>query len=103
MGDDIPTEASVLQALLGVLDPEIGESIVNLGLVGRIEIGSGRVHVVLIPTSATCPMSDLLLEESTNAVKRAVPDGVAVSVMLDWNATWDPTRMSPEMRSRFGW
>jgi metal-sulfur cluster biosynthetic enzyme len=100
---DVPTEAGVRQALSGVLDPEIGESIIDLGLLQRIEITPQRVHVVLIPTSATCPMSGLLLEDSIKAVKRACPDGMAVSVVLDWDATWDPHNMSPELQSRFGW
>jgi metal-sulfur cluster biosynthetic enzyme len=98
-----PDETRVRAALHGVLDPEIGESIVDLGLVLRIEIDAGRVHVVLIPTSATCPMSDLLLEDATAAVRATCPQGTAVSVTLDWGTPWEPQRMSPELQARFGW
>jgi len=102
-GTDVPTDAGVRQALREVLDPEIGESILDLGLIQQIEISPQHVHVVLIPTSATCPMSDLLIEDSIKAVQRAYPDGVAVSVVFDWNATWDRHNMSPELQMRFGW
>jgi len=98
-----PTEAGVRAALHAVLDPEIGESIVDLGLVLRIEPGAQRVHVVLIPTSATCPMSDLLLEDATAALRAACAPGTEVSVVLDWGTPWEPQRMSPELQARFGW
>lgn len=98
-----PPEAAVREALLGVLDPELGESIVDLGLVLRIEIAPRAVHVVLIPTSATCPMSDLLLEDTADAVRRACPDGTTVSAGLDWDTVWGPVRLSPALKSRFGW
>jgi metal-sulfur cluster biosynthetic enzyme len=102
---DIPevSEVTVRTALQAVLDPELGENIVDLGLVLRIEIAPARVHVVLIPTSATCPMSALLLEDATDAVQRACPLGTAVDVVLDWDATWGPERLSPALKSSFGW
>jgi metal-sulfur cluster biosynthetic enzyme len=96
-------ETTVREALQSVLDPEIGESIVDLGLVLRIEITPARVQVVLIPTSATCPMSELLLEDATDAVHRACPAGTAVEVVLDWETTWGPERLSPALKSSFGW
>ncbi len=102
-GPDVPTEADVRQALREVLDPEIGESILDLGLIQRIEISPQGVHVVLIPTSATCPMGELLVEDSIKAVQRYWPNGAAVSVVFDWDATWDRHNMSPELQKRFGW
>ena len=96
-------ETTVREALQSVLDPELGESVVDLGLVLRIEIAPARVQVVLIPTSATCPMSEVLLEDATDAVQRACPAGTAVDVVLDWETTWGPERLSPALKSSFGW
>ncbi|MEI2677949.1 MAG: metal-sulfur cluster assembly factor [Burkholderiaceae bacterium] len=101
--DTDPTEAVIRLALHEVLDPEMGESIVDLGLVQRIGIEPRRVHVTLIPTSATCPMSEVLLEDATEAVRRACPSGTEVEVDLDWQTPWEPHRMSPELKVRFGW
>ena len=98
-----PTEADIRIALQEVTDPELGESIVDLGLVQRIGIEPGRVHVVLIPTSATCPMSAVLLEDASAAVRKACPAGTVVDVELDWDTPWEPHRLSPEMKDRFGW
>lgn len=96
-------EAGVRDALQQVLDPEIGESIVDLGLVQTIEIAPGQVRVTLIPTSATCPMSELLLEDATDAVQRACPEGTLVDVVLDWDTPWEPHRLHPSLKARFGW
>ncbi|MFM9917233.1 MAG: metal-sulfur cluster assembly factor [Rhizobacter sp.] len=101
--DTVPTDAAIRLALQDVLDPELGESIVDLGLVQRIEIEPGRVHVVLIPTSATCPMSAVLIEDATDAVRDACPAGTAVEVDIDWSTPWEPHRLSPELKDRFGW
>lgn len=69
--DERALTEQVRAALGEVLDPEIGESIVDLGLVERIEVRAGRVEVLLVPTSATCPMAELLVEDATAAVQRA--------------------------------
>ena len=101
--DVSPTDDSIRTALREVLDPELGESIVDLGLVQRIGIEPGFVRVVLIPTSATCPMSEVLLEDAADAVRQACPAGTHVEVELDWDTRWEPQRMSPELKVRFGW
>ncbi len=102
-GPTPPDEAGVRDALQQVLDPEIGESIVDLGLVQAIAIMPGQVRVTLIPTSATCPMSELLLEDATDAIQHACPEGTLVDVMLDWDTPWEPDRMHPTLKTRFGW
>ena len=95
--------AAVMAALANVDDPEMGENLVDLGVVGRIEIGHGRVCVRLIPTSATCPMADLMVDDALSAVRRVCPPGTEVVVDMDWDIEWTPERMAPELRERFGW
>jgi metal-sulfur cluster biosynthetic enzyme len=92
----------VLAALREVDDPEIGENIVDLGLVGRIDVLPWQVNVSLVPTSATCPMTDLLVEHATDAVQRLYP-GTEICVEIDWDAHWTPQRMSAPLREAFGW
>ncbi len=98
-----PDEAKVREALHQVLDPEMGESIVDLGLVHAIDIRPGRVQITLIPTSATCPMGELLAEDAGEAVRQVCPRGTLVEVMIDWDTPWDAQRMHPGLKSHFGW
>lgn len=98
-----PTPQQLTEALREVLDPELGESIVDLGLVQHIEVGDCRVDVTLIPTSATCPMADVLVDDASAALRRCVPPRWEVEVMMDFDQTWSPQRLSPALRARFGW
>jgi ATP-binding protein involved in chromosome partitioning len=52
-----PTKEQVTQALEAVIDPELRRSIVELGMVRSIEIGTeGRVEVVVSLTTPGCPI-----------------------------------------------
>lgn len=95
--------AAVMAALATVDDPEMGENLVDLGVVGRVDVAGGRVSVRLIPTSATCPMADLMVDDALSAVQRACPPGTAVDVQMDWDSAWSPERLAPALRERFGW
>lgn len=96
-------ETRVREALMAVLDPELGESIVDLGLVQRISIAPHAVSVTLIATSATCPMGEMLLDDAGEAVRQACPPDTTVSVEIDWQTPWDPARLSPALKDSFGW
>ncbi|MCU0813605.1 MAG: metal-sulfur cluster assembly factor [Burkholderiaceae bacterium] len=97
-------DAVVLGALRDVFDPELGENVVDLGLVEAIAIEPGHLRVTLLPTSATCPMAELLLDDAHEALGRlGARYGVDTEAVMDWDGVWDPQRLSPELRERFGW
>lgn len=49
-------EESARQALRGVVDPELGDNIVDLGMVRSITIEGGKVTVEVALTIASCPL-----------------------------------------------
>jgi ATP-binding protein involved in chromosome partitioning len=54
-----PTSEHVRQALSGVVDPELGASIVDLGMVRAVEVAEdGSVDVEVALTVAGCPLRD---------------------------------------------
>jgi ATP-binding protein involved in chromosome partitioning len=78
-----PTEEQIVQALSGVLDPEIKRPITELGMVKSVEIAAdGAVRVEVWLTVAGCPMRDTITREVTAAVGR-VPGVAGVRVDLD--------------------
>ncbi|MCA0175556.1 MAG: iron-sulfur cluster assembly protein [Proteobacteria bacterium] len=97
------SEAAIRAALARVPDPELAESIIDLGLVAAVACDPGRWQVTLIPTSATCPMADALLEDAQAALAAIAPADVTVSVQMDWDTPWSPDRMAPALRQRLGW
>ena len=50
-----PDREAVLRALRDVHDPELHRSIVDLGMVGDVEVREGRVLVAIRLTVAGCP------------------------------------------------
>ncbi len=101
--DPNPEQLRLMEVLRRVADPEIGESIVDLGLVDSLTLGPSSVALRLIPTSATCPMADVLIEDAETALRQACPAGWTVEVEMDWDAVWTPQRMSTALRLRLGW
>lgn len=93
----------LMTALRRVADPELAESIVELGLVERIAVEDAQLLVVIVPTSATCPMADVLLDEVAATLAPLCPPALTLTVRMDWDAVWSPERMSPALRQRFGW
>jgi ATP-binding protein involved in chromosome partitioning len=64
------TEEAVRNVLLGVIDPELGDNIVDLGMVQVIEISpqNGDVDVTIALTTAGCPLRAQIMED----IKRRV-------------------------------
>ena len=88
-----PTEAMVTDALRAVLDPELGLSIVDLGLVYGIAVDAGAVRVIMTLTTRGCPLHDVMLEGARAAVARL--SGVTrVDVALTFDPPWTPHRIA---------
>ncbi len=99
----MPDESAVWEALHGVLDPEIGENVVDLGLVYRVECVPGRVQVDLTMTSPACPMGGAIARDAESAIRGACAEAHEVQVAIVFDPPWTPERMSDGLRQRFGW
>jgi metal-sulfur cluster biosynthetic enzyme len=95
------TTDRVTSCLESVIDPEIGVSVVDLGLIYDVRIDAERISVDMTLTSSGCPMAGLLAGSVEQALREAF-DGMEVEVNLVWDPPWTPERMSPELRERFG-
>jgi metal-sulfur cluster biosynthetic enzyme len=97
-----PTADRVLVALEPVIDPELGASIVDLGLVYGVDVAEdGRVVVRFTSTVPDGPLAPVLAHAIVQAVSRL--GGVtSVEPVYVAEPAWDPSRMRPEMFERFG-
>ncbi|MGH9006820.1 MAG: P-loop NTPase [Acidimicrobiales bacterium] len=77
-----PTEADVLEALRAVIDPELGDNVVDLGMVtGVVVEPSGAVRVDVALTIAGCPLRRQLDHDVTTRVA-ALPGVSSVEVRM---------------------
>ena len=87
-------EASIIEALRTVFDPEIPINIYDMGLIYNIAIDAdNKVDIRMTLTSPMCPVAGSLPPEAANKVKTV--EGVTdATVDLVWDPPWTPDKMS---------
>jgi metal-sulfur cluster biosynthetic enzyme len=90
-----PSKNDVLEALEYVQDPEIGMSVVELGLVYEIGIVDKIVNIIMTLTTPACPFGPQLIEEVKHMVSSL--DGVEkVDVEVTFEPPWNPAEMASD-------
>ena len=87
----------VTEALREVFDPELGLSVVDLGLIYGIHVDAGRVRVEMTLTTQGCPLHDSMTGWVRQAVT-TVPGVADVEVVLTFEPPWTPERMGQGAR-----
>ena len=84
----------VLEALKEVIDPEIGVNIVDLGLIyGLAQAEDGSLLINMTLTSAGCPLTDVLEDQTGMAL-----DGVVDAFRINWvwMPPWGPEKITED-------
>jgi len=87
----------VTEALRGVFDPELGMSVVDLGLIYDVQIDGGHVRITMTLTMPGCPLHDAMTEWVRQAVGR-IPGVDEVEVVITFEPAWTPGRIGPDAR-----
>lgn len=92
----------LLKRLKNVPDPELGVSIVDLGLVYDVKSDKeGNVDVIMTLTTMGCPLFELIAEPIRQELMKV--KGVRnVSVDLTFDPPWSPEKMSKEAKVALG-
>jgi metal-sulfur cluster biosynthetic enzyme len=85
------TQQTIMDALQPVDDPELGISIVDLGMVRDIVISGATVEVRMVLTAPFCPLADWITEQVREAV--AAVTGVQEARVTLLPDRWDPAWM----------
>ncbi len=88
-------EDVVRENLRTVIDPELGVSIVDLGLIYGVEVKDNDVTIKMTLTSPACPVGAVIQAQAHSAVKE-LPWAKEVKVVLVWSPRWDPRLMASE-------
>ena len=94
-------KVELLEVLKGVIDPEKGINIVDLGLVYEVESAEDTNTITMTLTTPGCPMHNSITSWVENVVKHLEPEKEVV-VNLVWEPQWTPDKMSLEARQELG-
>lgn len=83
-------ELAVRSALETVMDPEIGLSVIDLGLIREIHIEPGKTLVRMMLTTPFCPYAPQMMADVKEATMSVVPQETEVEIMAD---AWSPDMM----------
>jgi len=100
-GDDDPRVEPIRDALMDVIDPELGINIIDLGLVYDISIEGDSVHVTYTLTTMGCPIGPLIESQMRQALDKI--DGVErFEAEMVFSPPWSPEKMSEEAKAALG-
>lgn len=83
-------QLAVRAALETVMDPEIGLSVVDLGLIRDIQVGQGLTEIKMLLTTPFCPYAPQMLADVKAAAESAVSQVCNVEILPD---PWSPDMM----------
>ena len=83
-------ELAIRSALETVMDPEIGLSVIDLGLIREVIIQPGKTLIRMMLTTPFCPYAPQIIAEIKQAAATVVPQECEVEVMPD---AWSPDLM----------
>jgi metal-sulfur cluster biosynthetic enzyme len=93
---------TIKNKLKQVLDPELGISIVDLGLIYEIKVEKGKVKILMTLTSVGCPLFSLIEEEVKNRLKELGLKEEDINLELTFDPPWTIERMSKEAKAMLG-
>jgi len=96
------TKEEVTKALSEVYDPEIPISIVDLGLIYKVDVDEdSNVDIDMTMTVRGCPMHQVITQQAKQRVEK-IPGIGDVNVNLVWDPPWTPDRISKEIKEKMG-
>jgi len=97
-----PTPEEVTEAIRVVVDPEIGISIVDLGLVYDVTVEDGVAKITYTLTSMGCPVGPLI-ESQMQQVVSLLPNLEGAEFNMVFRPPWGPEMMSDEAKAALGY
>jgi metal-sulfur cluster biosynthetic enzyme len=86
------------EALMDVVDPELGIDVVNLGLIYGIHIDEDDVATIdMTLTSAACPLTDVIEDQAKTATDGLVKD---LRINWVWMPPWGPDKITDDGRDQ---
>ena len=102
------TKERVIEELQKIYDPELPVDIYNLGLIYDVDCFKDEVSklnnckITMTLTSATCSMSEVIVDLVKSIPSRMDGDLLEVDVELVFDPPWDQSKMTDEAKLAMG-
>ena len=98
VGQASTSQDDVYEAMKDVVDPELGINVVDLGLVYDVHLDDhSNVVLDMTLTSAACPLTDVIQDQTNSALEGIVGD---VTINWVWMPPWGPDKITPDGREQ---
>jgi len=92
------TVEDVTEAMKDVVDPELGINVVDLGLLYDVHLDEAHNVVLdMTLTSAACPLTDVIQDQTHSALEGLVKD---VAINWVWMPPWGPDKITEDGREQ---
>ena len=92
------SDEDVTEAMKDVVDPELGINVVDLGLVYGVTVEEDQNAVIdMTLTSAACPLTDVIEDQTRQALEGLVND---FRINWVWMPPWGPDKITDDGREQ---
>ncbi|WP_246085610.1 metal-sulfur cluster assembly factor [Pseudonocardia hydrocarbonoxydans] len=97
-----PSVDDLEEAMRDVVDPELGINVVDLGLVYGIAATDGVATIDMTLTSAACPLTDVIEEQTRSALTGGGNGGLVNDIKINWvwMPPWGPEKITEDGREQ---
>ena len=93
----------VKEKITEVMDPELGISIVDLGLIYKVTIKkNNKVHILMTLTSMGCPLIATIEQDIKSRLMELEIEEKNITVELTFEPPWSMEKMSPSAKAMLG-
>jgi metal-sulfur cluster biosynthetic enzyme len=98
MSSTLASLDEVTEAMKDVVDPELGINVVDLGLVYGVHVDDANIAVLdMTLTSAACPLTDVIEDQTREALDGLVSD---FKINWVWMPPWGPDKITDDGREQ---
>jgi metal-sulfur cluster biosynthetic enzyme len=96
-------QAEMLAQLKKVMDPELGVSLVDLGLIYETSLSKeGIANIRMTLTTMGCPLFPVIEKDIENHLME-IEEVNDVKIELTFDPPWNPSMMTDEAKAQLGW
>jgi metal-sulfur cluster biosynthetic enzyme len=96
------TADQVRKKLAEVMDPELGISIVDLGLIYGISVKDGQANILMTLTTIGCPLYSIIEQEIIDKIKELGFKSSQIKITMTFKPAWTMEKMSKKGKTLLG-